>query len=138
MGESRVTYPQCLLGIVLPRHDEDLEAFPTERRHLLDHGIHVFLEVVSADDGVDLELDGVFGTELAELDKGLEVFAPPTTDLDVGGLVEGIAGYSHDIERIGVFLKPVFRDFAAVCDNGHGLHGQIIFAVPVSGRGTNQ
>lgn len=71
----------------------------------------------------------VFFTQLAELDEGLEVLAPSATCFGVGGLVEGIAGYGHDIEVMGVVLEPCFCDFAAVCDDGDGFHGKVFFAV---------
>lgn len=116
------TYPQRLLRVILPRHNQHLKAFPPKWRHLLNHLIHILLEIIPAHHSIDLELDSIFLTQLTKLHESLEMLASSATDFDVGGFVEGIAGDGHDVEVRGVLFEPGFCDFTAVCDDGDGFH----------------
>ena len=55
--------------------------------------------------------------------------AGPPADLDVGGLVKGVAGDGHDVKVLSIFLEPALGDFAAVGDDGDGFEVQDFFAV---------
>ena len=83
--------------VVLACDDQDLEALPAERSDFADGAVHVFVDVVAVDDGVDFEFDAVLDAELAELREGFEMSAFTSADPDVGVLVEGVTGYGHDV-----------------------------------------
>ena len=50
-------------------------------------------------------------------------------DLDVRGLVEGVARHGHDVHVPSVLLQPLGRHLAAVGDNGYGFEFEGLFAV---------
>lgn len=97
---------------------------------MLDPCVHVFVEIVAADDRVDFELDVVLPAQLAEIDERLQVGAFAAADQHVGVFVEGIARDGHDVEVFGVGLEPLLFDEAAVGDDGDGFQVKVFFAVP--------
>ena len=83
--------PERVLGVIFPLHHQDLEDLPSKRRDFLDLSVHVFLEIMSIHDGVDLELDAVFLAHPTQFPHLIQMRPFPRTDLDVGFLVEGVA-----------------------------------------------
>lgn len=57
------------------------------------------------------------------------MLARAAADLDIGGLVKGVAGDGHDVDVGAVFGQPGGGDLAAVGDDGNGLERQCGFAV---------
>ena len=93
-------------------------------------GIHVFQVVVLVDHVVHFEHDVIMClAHLGELLEFLQVLSFATTDLDIGGFVEGVARDSHDVDVLAESRQPVVRDPAAVRDNRYPLNVQCLLAV---------
>ena len=118
-----------VLGAVFLGHDEHLEDLPAERLDPFDGRVHVFLEIVPVDDGVDFEHDAVLLAHFAQVHERFQVVAGASPDLDVGLVIEGVARDGHDIEVLAVLGQPSAGHLAAVGDHGHGFESQGFFAV---------
>jgi hypothetical protein len=61
--------------------------------------VHILVNVVAVNDSVNFKFDAMCATQLAKRLKVVKMFASSTTDLNVCGFVEGIAGYCVKIYR---------------------------------------
>ncbi len=120
-NEEVASVAEGLVGAVLFRHDEDLEALPACRSEGGDGGVHVFIPVVFADDGVDFEFYAVVFTQLGEVSEFLQVVARAAAYLDISGFDKGVTRDGHDVDVLGVLGEPGGSDFAAVGDDGDGF-----------------
>lgn len=123
-----VNIPQRLVRVVFALHFKHLEAFPAKGPQLCDSACHVFIKVRSAHHGIKLELDAKMFTPVSNLEKLPHIITISSANLDVRGLVERVTGYGQDIKMPAVFLKPGFRDLAAIADNRHTFDFDRFFA----------
>lgn len=85
------TYAKCFVRAVLIFQHKHLETLPAKGVKAGDVFVHVFEEIVSIDDGIDFEFDGVLQAEFFERNKVLDMSPFSTTNLDVGIFIERVA-----------------------------------------------
>lgn len=90
--QQYVAYPECIIRVILVLHNKHLETFPTKRVNLGDFFIHIFEEIVSINNRIELELNPMFDAELLERDKILYMIPFSATNFHVGVFVERVAG----------------------------------------------
>ena len=97
--------------------ENNLEAFPTERRKFCYSRCHVFVPVQLTYYGVQLKLDVEFQTPILNTKELRNVFASTASDLNISLFVENVATNSKNIHEGSVLLQPQTSDLGSVRNN---------------------
>lgn len=116
-------------GVVLARDEQDLETLPAVGLQGRNVAVHVLGVVVRADDAVELEQHAVLATPARDAEQLAGVRALAAADLDVGGLVEAVAGHGQGVEVGRVRADPGLGDLGPVGDDADRFNSQLLLAV---------